>query len=113
MTTSTKTCPKCGSEHIKPGTYCSRACANSRQWTDEHKKIFSIRQREYMAREDSEEHRAKRSLQVHILRNAGIMGNKQRIDDYEDLLTNPDDYYLVPFNNEDLKSEDGDYWEEV
>ena len=41
------------------------------------------------------------------------MGNKQRIDDYEDLLTNPDDYYLVPFNNEDLKSEDGDYWEEV
>lgn len=25
-----KTCPKCGIEHKKPGTFCSRSCANSR-----------------------------------------------------------------------------------
>lgn len=28
-----KTCPKCQNEHQLPGTYCSRKCANSRQWT--------------------------------------------------------------------------------
>ena len=108
-----KTCPKCGTEHTKPGTFCSRACANSRQWTTEHKKIFSIRQKEYMAREESEEHRAKRSLQVQLLLSAGIMGMKTRTEEYENILTNPDDYFLVPFNNDDLNFEDGDYWEEV
>jgi 5-methylcytosine-specific restriction endonuclease McrA len=30
-----KTCPKCNIEHIKPGTYCSRTCANSRTWSEE------------------------------------------------------------------------------
>jgi len=27
---SMKTCPKCNTEHTKPGTFCSRTCANSR-----------------------------------------------------------------------------------
>jgi hypothetical protein len=30
-----KECPKCKIEHEKPGTYCSRKCANSRTWNDE------------------------------------------------------------------------------
>ena len=30
-----KTCPKCNKEHTKPGTFCSRPCANSRQFTAE------------------------------------------------------------------------------
>jgi 5-methylcytosine-specific restriction endonuclease McrA len=30
-----KICPKCGDNHEKPGTFCSRKCANSRQWTAE------------------------------------------------------------------------------
>ena len=33
-----KICPKCNSEHSKPGTFCSRSCANSREWTDIAKK---------------------------------------------------------------------------
>ena len=32
-----KTCPKCEAEHNKTGTFCSRKCANSRQWTPEDK----------------------------------------------------------------------------
>ena len=32
-----KICPKCNSEHDKPGTYCSRTCANSRVFSDEAK----------------------------------------------------------------------------
>ena len=27
--------PKCGKTHNKPGTYCSRSCANSRVWSTE------------------------------------------------------------------------------
>ena len=30
-----KQCPKCGSEHDKSGTYCSRVCANSRVFSEE------------------------------------------------------------------------------
>lgn len=30
-----KNCPKCDVLHEKPGIYCSRSCANSRQFTDE------------------------------------------------------------------------------
>ena len=30
-----KTCPKCGTEHKKSGTFCSRQCANSRSFTAE------------------------------------------------------------------------------
>lgn len=32
-----KICPKCNIEHEKPGTYCSRSCANSRSWSEEDK----------------------------------------------------------------------------
>lgn len=30
-----KVCPRCSLEHSKPGTYCSRSCANVRVWTPE------------------------------------------------------------------------------
>ena len=30
-----KICPKCEAEHNKPGTFCSRACANSRKFSEE------------------------------------------------------------------------------
>lgn len=30
-----KICPKCGVEHTKSGTYCSRSCANSRTFSPE------------------------------------------------------------------------------
>jgi hypothetical protein len=30
-----KQCPKCNKEHTKPGSYCSRSCANSRVWSKE------------------------------------------------------------------------------
>ena len=32
-----KICPKCGNQHEKPGTFCSRTCANSRIHTEETK----------------------------------------------------------------------------
>jgi len=32
-----KQCPKCPTIHTKPGIYCSRSCANSRQWSEEDK----------------------------------------------------------------------------
>ncbi len=39
MTNNTyKICPKCHNIHNNSGTFCSRKCANSRQWTNEDKK---------------------------------------------------------------------------
>lgn len=32
-----KQCPKCKTEHSKPGTFCSRTCANSRKFSAESK----------------------------------------------------------------------------
>lgn len=37
-----KICPKCNAEHTKNGTYCSKKCANSRNWTDEDKARKSL-----------------------------------------------------------------------
>ena len=37
-----KICPKCNSTHEKPGIYCSRSCANSKQWSEEDKLKKSI-----------------------------------------------------------------------
>jgi len=37
-----KQCPKCGTEHNKDGTFCSRTCANSRVFSDSAKLKKSI-----------------------------------------------------------------------
>lgn len=29
-----KACPKCNVQHSKPGVFCSRSCANSKQWSE-------------------------------------------------------------------------------
>ena len=110
-----KDCPKCGTLHSKPGKFCSRACANSRQWTEDHKKIFSEKQAAYMARDESEEHRAKKSIQTAMLHKVGRMGYSKASEDPEDVMTNPDDYFIIaPRIDIDGKFvEDGDLWEEV
>jgi hypothetical protein len=36
-----KICPKCGIEHEKPGTFCSRSCANAREQSPETKARIS------------------------------------------------------------------------
>lgn len=33
-----KICPKCGENHLKNGVFCSRICANSRNWSDDDRK---------------------------------------------------------------------------
>lgn len=38
-----KQCPKCGTEHNKPGKFCSRVCANSRVFSEELKKAISAK----------------------------------------------------------------------
>lgn len=40
-----KQCPKCGTEHNKSGTFCSRSCANSRVFSDDakHKKSIALK----------------------------------------------------------------------
>lgn len=38
-----KTCPKCNTEHNRPGTFCSRSCANSRTFSKESKELKRIK----------------------------------------------------------------------
>ena len=130
-----KICPKCSAKHFKPGKFCSASCGNSRKWTAEQRKVFSERQRAYMAREESEAHREKRRLQLNLLWDTGLIGRVRRErkndvpyvydEDEEDYVAmtfeekkkhisiNPDEYYLIPFNDKDLMVESGDIWEEV
>ena len=44
-----KQCPKCETKHNKPGTFCSRKCANSRTFTKEAKTKKSIANKKYNA----------------------------------------------------------------
>jgi hypothetical protein len=44
-----KICPKCNTQHNKPGTYCCRSCANSRKFTDETRLLKSRANKEFFA----------------------------------------------------------------
>ena len=43
----TKICPKCNTEHTKPGLYCSRSCANSRSFSNEAKMKKSVASKKF------------------------------------------------------------------
>ena len=49
-----KVCPKCGAQHCKPGTFCSRTCANSHSRTDESKKKTSESVKKYASSVDKD-----------------------------------------------------------
>ena len=67
-----------------------------------------------MAREESEEHRYKKSIQSKMLQKAGIMGTGGLAEDSEDIMTNPDDYFFVPPRDDGDNFSDGnDYCETV
>lgn len=68
-----------------------------------------------MARDESEEHRAKKSIQAKMLHKIGAMGKGPATEIPEDVMTNPDDYFLIaPRIDVDGKFvEGGDLWEEV
>lgn len=53
-----KICPKCQQEHEKRGTYCSRVCANSRQWSEEDKEKKRKAAKDYLASLSEEEMKA-------------------------------------------------------
>lgn len=48
-----KACPKCKTKHEKKGTFCSRACANSRTWTEEDKQKKRESVNKYYATDNS------------------------------------------------------------
>ena len=68
-----------------------------------------------MARDESEEHRAKKAIQSRMLHKAGLLGRGQASEVPEDVMTNPDDYFIIaPRTEIDGKYvEGGDLWEEV
>jgi hypothetical protein len=67
-----------------------------------------------MARDESEYHRYKKSIQTNMLLKTGAMGNALATERAEDVMTDPDDYFLVPPSNDlDKFVEDGDIWEIV
>jgi endogenous inhibitor of DNA gyrase (YacG/DUF329 family) len=43
-----KTCPTCQKVHKKRGPYCSRSCGNHREWTEDQKKVFAEKKREWL-----------------------------------------------------------------
>jgi hypothetical protein len=122
----TKTCERCEKLFEVSGKrtknrFCSYSCANVRNRSPESLEKHRQSLIKYFKSPESEEHRAKRSLQITLLNKAGMMWQNNGKDKillldpnfYENNLTNPDEYFIIPFNNENLKVEDGDIWEEV
>ena len=68
-----------------------------------------------MAREESEDHRNKKALQMELFHKAGIVPRSKPVDDPEDVMTNPDDYYFAPPYDpgRGYDVDDGAVWEEV
>ena len=67
-----------------------------------------------MARDESEEHRYKKSIQTKMLIKTGLMGKALATERLEDVMTDPDDYFLLPPRDDhDKFIEGGDIWEIV
>ena len=66
-----------------------------------------------MARDESEEHRWKKSVQTSMLVKAGVMGKGLATERLEDVMLDPDDYIILPPDEHEGHVEDGDYWESV
>ena len=67
-----------------------------------------------MARDESKYHRYKKSVQTSMLIKTGTMGNGLATERLEDVMTDPEDYFIVPPRvDDDRYSEDGDMWEIV
>ena len=67
-----------------------------------------------MARDESEYHRYKKSIQTSMFIKTGTMGKGLATERLEDVMTDPDDYFLIPPQDEhDKFVEGGDIWEIV
>lgn len=67
-----------------------------------------------MAKDESEEHRYKKSIQTSMLLKTGLMGRGLATERIEDVMTDPDDYFLVPPRDDSDKFvEGGDVWEVI
>lgn len=67
-----------------------------------------------MAKDESEEHRYKKSIQTSMLHKTGLMGRGLATERIEDVMTDPDDYFLVPPRDDsDKYVEGGDVWEVI
>lgn len=97
-----KSCPKCGTKHTKPGMFCSRTCSNSRTWTEEDKQKKKEAAHRYYATPESIDQREAVAFQ-NTLRHA---------DDIEDVEMLP---YVTSLenNNDYVIDQDGDVWEDV
>lgn len=104
-----KTCPRCNALHTRRGIFCSRSCANSRQWTDEHKKVFSDKQRQYMAQDNEQ-------VELHKWKLAGVAlyAGAVKLDKFNEEEDTKEDFFMVPeLNDVDELTEfiqDGDIW---
>jgi len=76
--------------------------------------VFSEKQKDYMARDESEYHRYKKSVQTSMFIKTGTMGKGLATERLEDVMTDPDDYFLLPPRDDhDKFIEGGDIWEIV
>jgi hypothetical protein len=66
-----------------------------------------------MARDESEYHRYKKSIQTSMLLKTGTMGNGLATERLEDVMTDPEDYFILPPRIDDRLAEGGDLWEIV
>ena len=64
-----------------------------------------------MARDESEYHRYKKSIQTSMLLKTGTMGNGLATERLEDVMTDPEDYFILPPRIDDRLAEGGDLWE--
>jgi len=77
-----KDCPKCGVQHNKNGTYCSRQCANSRTWTDEINKRRSKSLEKYY--ENNSHHLKGKSGRKHSEEDKDLI--REKVLEYWDLV---------------------------
>ena len=81
-----KVCPKCNTEHNKPGLYCSRSCANSRSFSEEAKAKKALANKKfYNSLDDSKKEVIKQKLLERSLENQGKLFQNLLVLEFDSL----------------------------
>lgn len=101
-----KDCPKCGAKHEKNGRFCSKSCAQSRNFTPEQRAVYAQKQREFLKtdRGKNQKKRMEQATSDYI---------EKKMEDKAPPITEDDMPFDIVRHADDVYGLDDDNWEDV
>ena len=101
-----KDCPKCGAKHEKKGRFCSKSCAQSRNFTPEQRAVYAQKQKEYLKTERGQNQKRR-------MEEAASDYAEKKSEESAPPVTEYDTPFDIVRHADDVFDRDNDNWEEV